>query len=126
MAHKITYIYDEEGKVKQANIDLVRGDSFIVALTLESKIDTEEEPYVPEDGDTVTFTLRRNYKGLDNDELLLQKIVDIFESPTLELEPSDTNDLAYGSYKYDMQFDSANGLVDTLLQGVFKLTKEVT
>ena len=53
-------------------------------------------------------------------------MVDIFTDPTLEIEPSDTNSLDYGTYKYDIQFDSFDGIVDTVLQGTFKLAKEVT
>ena len=119
MAHKITII--KEGK---ADIDLVRGDTLMLTLNLKKK-ETEEE-YIPEDGDQIIFTLRKNYKGLNNDEILLQKFVDIYTSLLLEIEPEDTNNLEYGSYKYDIEFDSWDGKIDTVLQGSFKLTKEVT
>lgn len=119
MAHKITLI--KEGK---ADIELVRGDTLMLNLNFEKK--ETEEVYEPVDGDKVIFTLRKNYKGLTNDEILLQKFVDIYSSLLLEIEPEDTNDLEYGSYKYDIEFDSWDGKIDTVLQGTFKLTKEVT
>ena len=117
MAHKITYISE-----KVANIELVRGDSFIVDLGFD-KGDTE---YIPEAGDRFIFTMRRNYKDLPNDGILIQKIIALDEVTELELEPSDTENLDYGSYKYDMEYDHADGRVDTPMSGVFKLTKEVT
>ena len=127
MAHRITYITGKENDFKKANIELVRGDSMIIDLSLNHILDDDtKEPYIPNEGDCIIFTIRKNYKGLDNDEILLTKIVDIFTDPTLEIEPSDTNSLDYGTYKYDIQFDSFDGIVDTVLQGTFKLAKEVT
>ncbi len=127
MAHRITYISGTDKDFKKANIELVRGDSMIVDLGLNRILDDDtKEPYVPNEGDCILFTLRKNYKSLDNDEIVLQKMVDIFTKPTLEIEPSDTNSLDYGTYKYDIEFDSFDGIVDTVLQGTFKLAKEVT
>ena len=117
MAHKFTELRD--GKI---DIELVRGDTLILTLNLEK----DEEGYEAEEGDTITFTVRKNYKSLTNDEILIQKTVDLFSDNKLHIEPEDTNELDYGSYKYDFQFDSATRLVDTVLQGTFKLTKEVT
>lgn len=125
MAHVITYVDD-----KKANIELIRGDTLILTLNFvhvfESRYTKETEPYEPQEGDTAIFTLRSNYKDLTNDNVLVQKIVDLFDDPVLEIEPSDTEQLPYGSYKYDIQFTSADGLVDTPLIGSFKLAKEVT
>lgn len=125
MAHKIIYIDD-----KKANIELIRGDTLIFTLNFihvfEDRYNKETEPYEPEEGDTAIFTLRKNYKDLSNDNILVQKYVDLFTDPILELEPSDTETLPYGSYKYDIQFTSSTGLVDTPLIGSFKLAKEVT
>lgn len=117
MAHNITVI--KEGK---ADIELVRGDSLILTLNMSR----QDETYLPEQGDQMIFTLRKNYKGLTNDTILLQKTVDLYDSIILEIEPEDTESLEYGSYKYDMEFDSYDGKVDTVMQGTFKLAKEVT
>lgn len=117
MSHKIIYV-DE----KTANIELVRGDSFIVDLGF-SKEDAE---YTPEAGDLFIFTMRKNFKGLANDEIIIQKIISLADTTELELEPEDTETLDYGSYKYDMEYDHADGRVDTPMSGVFKITKEVT
>lgn len=117
MAHNITII--KEGK---ADIELVRGDSLILTLNMSR----QDETYSPEQGDQMIFTLRKNYKGLTNDAILLQKTVDLYDSIILEIEPEDTESLEYGSYKYDMEFDSYDGKVDTVMQGTFKLAKEVT
>jgi len=72
------------------------------------------------------FQFVKNYKGLSNDDLVLQKTVDLVNANILEIESADTSDLNYGSYKYDMEFNSADGKKDTVLSGVFKLAKEVT
>ena len=117
MAHKITQLTD-----KKADIELVRGDTLMLTLNLEKN----EIPYEIVNGDQIIFTVRKNYKGLNNDEILLQKIVDLNSSIILEVEPEDTNSLEYGSYKYDIEFDSWDGKIDTVLQGTLKLTKEVT
>lgn len=122
MAHIVTYV-DE----KKANIELIRGDTLIFTLNFKHVFDDKTtEPYEPEEGDTAIFTLRNNYKDLTNDNILIQKTVDLFNDPVLEIEPSDTETLPYGSYKYDIQFNSITGIVDTPLIGSFKLAKEVT
>ena len=101
MAHVITYVDD-----KKANIELIRGDTLILTLNFNHIFDDRtQEPYEPVEGDTVFFTMRKNYKDLTGDELLVQKQVDLFEEPILEIEPSDTEDLPYGTYKYDIEFD---------------------
>lgn len=117
LAHNITVI--KEGK---ADIELVRGDTLVLTLNLAQN----DETFTPEEGDQIIFTVRKNYKGLTNDAILLQKTVDLYDSIVLEIEPEDTNSLDYGSYKYDMEFDSWDGKVDTVMQGAFKLAKEVT
>lgn len=117
MSHKIICVND-----KTINIELVRGDTFIVDLSFK-KNDTE---YEPEEGDTATFTVRKNYKGLNNDEVLIFKVLDLSQTTELELEPIDTEEMDYGSYKYDIEFNYADGRRDTPLRGSFKLTREVT
>lgn len=114
MAHKI--IETDNPKVK--NIELVRGDTFITDFTFKKG----DNNYTPESGDYVYFTMRKNYKGLPNDDILIQKQI----VTELELEPEDTENLEYGSYKYDCEFNYADGRRDTFLSGSFKLVKEVT
>ena len=119
MAHEIKVLSE-----KKVDIELVRGDTLMLTLNLKDK--ATDEAYTPEEGDRLIFTVRKNYKGLSNDDLVLQKTVDLVNANILEIESEDTSDLDYGSYKYDMEFNSSDGKKDTVLSGTFKLAKEVT
>lgn len=117
MAHRIVITSE-----KNMTIELVRGDSFIQYLSFTKN----DDEYIPEEGDTATFTMRKNYKGLSKDDILIQKVIDLSKTTRLELVPEDTENLEYGSYKFDIEFNYADGKRDTVLIGVFKLLKEVT
>ena len=117
MAHSIKY-----NSPSKADIALIRGDSLILTLNCLY----EKQPYEFDEGDTAIFTIRRSYKESQNGKPIIQKVIDVVNNPELIIEPHDTSVLPYGNYKYDIQLNFADGVVDTVLMGTFSLEKEVT
>lgn len=111
-------------KIKEnGQIFLPRGDTgcFVVRKHRSG----ETVPF--EAGDSVTFTVKRRV----GDKIpIIQKVVTDFQEDGTALvliEPADTEMLAFGAYWYDIQFDSADGAVDTLIKpSVFVVGEEVT
>lgn len=76
-------------------------------------------------GDKVTFTIAREKQS---EEPLVQKEITEFEDgiATVALSTEDT-DLAKGSYYYDIQVDTQDGRVDTIIgPAKFKVLEGVT
>lgn len=100
------------------NIELTRGDSLFLNVGLTNQDGT---PYVPAEGDHVRFALKKKYTDLEC--LILKQIPT--ETMVLELEPSDTKNLQFSSYDFDIELTDANDHVSTPILGTLKLTKEV-
>lgn len=97
-------------------ISLTRGD--YASFTIEMK-DASGEPYVLQEGDEVYFTVKRSTK---DEEYLIQKT-----GTEIEILPADTEEFAYGTYKYDVQLSPADGKIDTFIgPSDFIITEEVT
>lgn len=102
------------------NITLIRGD------TLVAKVDVffNGEPYIPQEGDTIRFAMKRRFKDSD-DKILINKEVPI-DTLLLRIEPEDTKQLKMSKlYVYDLQLTTANGDVDTFVSARIKLAEEV-
>jgi hypothetical protein len=100
------------------NISLTRGDSLILHVNIMQN----EEPYVPREGDVVRFALK---KKSSDEECLILKDIDT-ETLQLIIEPDDTKNLPYGTYRYDIELTTAAGFVDTFIGPAnFKITEEV-
>ena len=105
--------------VDDNKIKLTRGDTgrFEVEITVDERI------YQPTGGDVVRFALKRDKKtGVrytefsDEEPLLL----------ILEIKPTDTKDLHFGKYAYDIEITFEDGTVDTFITDEeFMLTEEV-
>ena len=69
--------------------------------------------YNLEDGDSVTFTISRQ---VEEEEPILQKTVTDFVDgiATIKLTKEDTN-IEVGTYLYDIQIDTSDGRVDTVV-----------
>lgn len=97
-------------------ISMIRGDTAEFDIEL---IDDEGDVYELVPGDVITFTVKKNTLSSD---VLIQK-----EGPHISILPEDTSGMAYGTYKYDVQFTSSGGSVDTVIPPTtFKLLEEVT
>lgn len=107
---------------KGYNITMTRGDTFARTLSLKRNGET----YTPNEGDVITFTLAKCYKGSRGYEALIQKTID----PTtllLLIDAEDTAGLEYGRYFYDLQIVYATtGYTETFAnKKVLTLTEEV-
>ena len=82
--------------------------------------------YLLDDGDTVYFTVN---DALEKKEPLIQKVITSFNSEhkaVIMLTKEDTN-LPVGKYFYDVQVNTADGRVDTVLgPSTFKILGGVT
>lgn len=106
--------------IEDNNITLTRGDT----LLLQIKLTKQGEPYVPEEGDSIRFAMKRKYTDSDSEVILVKNIP--MDTLILELKPEDTKNLPMQSkYVYDLQFTDATGRVNTFAQGTLLVTKEV-
>lgn len=102
---------------KEQNIELTRGDTGLFTISL---VDQAGNDYIPQTGDSMRFAMSKNY----GKEVIINKPIPM-DTLTLELEPADTKELAFGKYVYDVEFTDANGRVSTIIMGDFTVTKEV-
>lgn len=103
------------------NITMTRGDTFIRTLNLTKN----GEEYVPQEGDVIRFAMAKKYKGENGYELILNKVIPN-DTLTWTIEASETSQLDYGKYTYDLQITYTDGTVETFAdQKTIKLTKEV-
>ena len=90
-----------------------------------ASFDVSLENYILKEGDTVTFTVA---KEVEQEEPTIQVIVEDFNSgtATVRLTSADTN-IEAGDYKYDIQVNTADGRVDTIVgPAKFKVIGGVT
>lgn len=99
--------------VNGTTIMMTRGDTEHILIEITNLYDGE--PYVPQEGDTLRFAVKKDYK--DTNVLILKEIP--IDTMTLTIEPEDTKKLqaggSAGRYKYDIQLTQANGDVHTVI-----------
>lgn len=103
------------------NIFLTRGDYLILDLELFDK-DTGD-PYTPQQGDSIRFAMANDY-GAKKADCLIFKNIDP-ETLQLEILPSDTKKLQFGTYKYDVEFTDAFDHPSTIIEATFTVGTEV-
>ena len=110
------------------DIELTRGDYF--AATVDMTMDGES--YTPEEGDVLRFAVKHNTLRSDGSDYTDQEpLIEItipLDTRLLQIQESDTKELAFGEYAYDIQLtknDSVEGRPDTFIKGILKLTEEV-
>lgn len=113
---------------KGYDIKLTRGDYLALTVGMEQ----DGEPYVPQIGDELRFAMKHNkFKPDKSDYSDPEPLVNItipLDTCLLEIQESDTKDLAFGDYAYDIEltkYDSVEGRPDTFIRGIFTLTEEV-
>ena len=107
-------------------IQFVRGDTHVITLEVT---DISGTPYEPAGTDQITMTVRANdHRG----EIVLQKhsgdqdIEQLSNGWKITLQPSDTAELPYKTYVYDIQLNMS-GVIQTVIPlSAFVLDKEVT
>lgn len=101
-------------------IQLTRGDTAYLSVNITNDIDAST--YEMQDGDTVTLTVKKTTKDAD---FTFQKVVR--GATSIKIEPADTENVPVGKYKYDVQLNTANGDVFTVIPvSTFELLEEVT
>lgn len=101
------------------NIKLTRGDTAYLTVPIKTALG---EDYVVQAGDTLTLSVKK--KSTDNN-YVFQKVLD--GSNTFHIEPQDTAGIEFGKYKYDIQLNTANGDVYTIIDvSTFTILEEVT
>lgn len=104
--------------VHDNNISMIRGDSGVFTITIT---DANGSPVELTEGDVLTFTLRRTPRS---PTIVLQKTI---TDGTLTINPSDTQDMPFGSYVYDVELKRADGYTDTIIPPhEFLVLEEVT
>ncbi len=105
-------------------IQLTRGDTAVLKIELK---DAEGNVYTPGVSDAIRFAMKRNYT--DADVLVNVNAVIDGSDITITIPATATKELAFGSYKYDIQLTSgtgANAVVDTFIdRGTIMITEEV-
>ena len=103
----------------RTDIRLTKGDTFVVQV--EAIRRSTGQPYIPEEGDSVRFTLKRTYC---DSTYLIEKVIPI-DTMILRLESNDTKNLPIMPYVYNIEITFANGDVDTFIEGYLTLKCEV-
>lgn len=107
------------------DITLTRGDSFACEVGMMRG----KTAYVPQEGDSVRFALKRKMFTPDKGNYIDQKPLVVKAIPTdtliLRLEPEDTKNLRFAVYAYDIEITFSDGSVDTFIKGDFEVTPEV-
>lgn len=114
-------------RIEGTTVYLTRGDTFESLVTMKYKDGTS---YVPQNGDVIRFAMKTPKMTTGKKEYidktpLIQKVIPN-DSLILTLEPSDTKNLSFGNYKYDIEITFSNGKVCTFIDDAdFVLTPEV-
>lgn len=90
-------------------IYLTRGDSAFITVNLLNSLG---DNYTPAIGDKLYFRLKNNVFG---DSLILSKLIDI-STLTLELVPSDTTNLDFATYRYEIELVTGSGQCYTVVE----------
>lgn len=105
--------------VSKNKIVMTRGDTAIFKIAIDYT--KTGEPYVPEEGDEIRFTLKRYLS--DRNALIVKNVS--MDTMMLTIDPEDTDNLMFGRYYYDMKLIKTNGKTDTFISDILELTKEV-
>lgn len=103
------------------SIELTRGDSAYIRVPIFLN-NGEGDEYLLDPMDRLIFSLK---KTISDTEYTFQK--KLTGDNVFHIEPVDTKDLEYGSYRYDVELITKAGDVFTVIAPTsFKLTSEVT
>ena len=106
--------------IKNNNIQLTRGDTARIQVPITNNATGEE--YILSDLDKLTMTVKKNETDFKS---LMQKT--LTGTNSFYITPSDTRNLSFGKYVYDVQLTTESGDVYTVIEpSVFEILKEVT
>ena len=98
--------------IKDNMIRITRGDSCSINLTIYES--DGEIPYIPTENDTIYLTVKPD---LNNDYYVIKK--EFINGETVTLLKSDTIDLNFGRYFYDVRLENHNNFDTIIDQGKF-------
>lgn len=105
-------------KIVDGNIYLTRGDSALLEITIK---DEDGQTWEPTSTDKVIFCIKTN--ATDPEPLVTIQAPE--EDTDITIMPSDTKDLTYGQYIYDVHVETAAGNIYTVIANkVFEVGKE--
>ena len=102
-------------KVEGQNIYMTRGDSASVIISASTKIGNNRTPRPFVDGDKIEMTVRQ---FPSSPSVAVHKTVTEFTEDgkaVIEISPSDTSGLSFGTYSYDIQLTEEGGAVHTIV-----------
>lgn len=99
-------------------IRLTRGDTAYLSVPITNDVGEE---YVMGAGDTLYLTVK---KSVHDDAVAFQKIA--VGGNQFRIEPTDTEALEFGTYKYDVQLNTGDDVFTIIPASVFKILEEVT
>lgn len=105
------------------NIYMIRGDSESITISCKNP-DGSDRPFA--DGDKVYFTVKIDAY---QESAILQKVAAVFADgkAVIQIGPTDTKQLDFAAYKYDIQLTTAGGTVTTIIpMSNFKVMEEIT
>lgn len=107
--------------ISNNNITLTRGDTLTLQVTL---INMDNDPYEPEEGDSIRFAVSTGYLGDSHYALQYSKDIPT-DTLTFTMPATETAKLSNKEYNYDIELTHNDGSVDTVISGKFILTGEV-
>lgn len=110
-------------EIRGTNISMIRGDSETITISLQD----DKKNHVPfVEGDLIYFTVKETVYTASK---VLQKVITEFQDgrAIIEISPKDTKNIKFKEYVYDIQLNSADGAVTTIIKpSKFKIDGEVT
>jgi hypothetical protein len=110
-------------RINGTDIFMTRGDSETFEVRLEDYDTGEKINFVQ--GDVVKFTVKASTQTAT---VLIEKVITEFEDgeARVHIQPSDTNNLKYHSYVYDVQLNRQGNITTVIKPSKFVIEEEVT
>ena len=104
---------------------ITRGDDGFLDIDFRQR-DYPYDIYDLEEGDQVMLTVRKSKEqNIDDDNPILIQIP--LTDNHFHISSSDTEDLDFGNYIYDIQITFSNGIINTVIgPNIFRVLPEVT
>jgi hypothetical protein len=105
--------------IKKTAISINRGDTAFITVTVR---DANQQEYTLQEGDQLWFAVKK--KATDTDYAIAPKKL---QGNVLTIDHSDTIQLDFGTYVYDIQLINSKGYISTIIQpSDFNILQSVT